>query len=63
MQDAAYLRSQAELCLRVAQHIRDETLAGKFRAAATRYFLRAEAEPVRGEMYANRSESSQPVED
>jgi hypothetical protein len=41
MQDASYLRSQAELCLRIAHHIRDKNLATKFRAAATQYFLRA----------------------
>ena len=54
MQDAPYLRSQAELCLRIAQHIRDDKLAAKFRAAATQYFLRAEADPLRGDMSANR---------
>ena len=54
MQDAVYLRSQAELCLRMAQHIREEKLAAKFRAAATQYFLRAEAEPLRGDMCAKR---------
>jgi hypothetical protein len=54
MQDAVYLRSQAELCLRMAQHIREEKLAAKFRAAATQYFLRAEAEPLRGDMCASR---------
>jgi len=67
MQDAGYLRSQAELCLRIARHIRDENLAGKFRAAATQYFLRAEAEPLRGDMYATRfanwPDSSQPGTD
>jgi hypothetical protein len=54
MQDAAYLRSQAELCLRMALHIRDGKLAAKLRAAATQYFLRAEAEPLRGDICANR---------
>jgi hypothetical protein len=55
MQDASYLRSQAELCLRIAHHIRDKNLATKFRAAATQYFLRAvETEPVRGDLCANR---------
>jgi hypothetical protein len=54
MQDAAYLRSQAELCLRIAQHIRDDKLAAKFRAAATQYFLHAEAQPLRGDMCASR---------
>jgi hypothetical protein len=35
MQDAQnYLRSQAELCLRMARQIRDDELAAKFRAAA-----------------------------
>jgi hypothetical protein len=48
MQDASYLRSQAELCLRIARTSVIKNLAGKFRAAATRYFLRAEAEPLRG---------------
>ena len=55
MQDAQYLRSQAELCLRMAHHIDDHKLAAKFRAAATQYFLRAvEAEPLRGDVCANR---------
>jgi hypothetical protein len=54
MQDASYLRSQAELCLRIASHIRDKNLAAKFRAAATQYFLRAEAEPLRGDRCATR---------
>ncbi len=54
MQDATYLRLQAELCLRMAHHIRDDKLASKFRAAATQYFLRAEAQPLRGDMCANR---------
>jgi hypothetical protein len=52
MQDASYLRSQAELCLRIARHVHDKNLAAKFRAAA--YFLRAEAEPLRGDMCATR---------
>jgi hypothetical protein len=46
MQGDSYLRSQAELCLRIARNIRDETVASKFRAAATQYFLRSEAERV-----------------
>lgn len=54
MQDTGYLRSQAELCLRMAQRIRDDKLAAKFRAAAAQYFLRAEAEPLRGDMCAKR---------
>jgi hypothetical protein len=37
-------------CLRMAQHIREEKVAAKFRAAATQYFLRA----VRGDMCATR---------
>jgi len=67
MQGDGYLRSQAELCLRIARHIPDETLAIKFRAAATQYFLRAEAERRPGDMCATRfakwPESSQPAED
>jgi hypothetical protein len=54
MQDAGYLRSQAELCLRIARNIRDKNFAGNFSAAATQYFLRAEAEPLRGDMCATR---------
>ena len=55
MQDASYLRSQAELCLRMAHHITDDKLAAKFSAAATQYFLRAvEAEPLRGDICADR---------
>jgi hypothetical protein len=55
MQDASYLRSQAELCLRIAHHIRDKNLATKFSAAATQYFLRAvETEPFRGDLCAKR---------
>lgn len=55
MQDAGYLRSQAELCLRMARDITDDKLAAKFSAAATQYFLRAvDAEPFRGDMCANR---------
>ena len=67
MQVACYLRSQAELCLRIARHIRDESVAGKFRGAATQYFLRAEAERLPGDMCATRfvkwPESSQPAKD
>jgi hypothetical protein len=67
MQDASYLRSQAELCLRIARHIHDKNLAGKFRAAATQYFLRAESEGFRGDMCATRlanwPESFQPAKD
>jgi hypothetical protein len=41
MQDAHYLRSQAELCLQAALTTRDHKLATNLRAAATQYFLRA----------------------
>ena len=41
MRDAHYLRSQAELCLRIAQLMSDSRLAECFRAAATEYFLHA----------------------
>ena len=41
MQDAAYLRSQAELCLRMAHEMSDNEVAANFRAAARRYFCRA----------------------
>jgi hypothetical protein len=55
MQDTGYLRSQAELCLRMAYEIGDDKLAAQFRAAATQYILRAaEPEPLRGDMCAKR---------
>jgi hypothetical protein len=55
MQDVGYLRSQAELCLRMAYAIRDDKLAAQFRAAATQYILRAaDAEALRGDMCAKR---------
>jgi hypothetical protein len=65
MQDARYLRSQAELCLRMARDITDDKLAAKFSAAATQYFLRAvdaeplrgDTEPFRGDICANRFEN------
>ena len=41
MQDASYLRSQAELCLQMARGMRDDKVAGNLRAAATQYFVRA----------------------
>lgn len=41
MQDARYLRSQAELCLQMARGMRDDKVAENLRAAATQYFLRA----------------------
>jgi hypothetical protein len=55
MQDNGYLRSQAELCLRIADEIGDDKLATQFRAAATQYIFRAaEADPLRGDMCAKR---------
>jgi hypothetical protein len=41
VQDAAYLRSQAELCLQVARETSDNRIANNLRAAAARYFARA----------------------
>jgi hypothetical protein len=41
VQDASYLRSQAELCLQMARKIRDDKVAENLRAAATQYFARA----------------------
>jgi hypothetical protein len=41
MQDAAYLRSQAELCLRIAHELTDNKVAASFGAAARRYSCRA----------------------
>ena len=41
MQDAAYLRLQAELCLQMACGMSDDKIAGNLRAAAARYFVRA----------------------
>jgi hypothetical protein len=41
VQDARYLRSQAELCLQMARGMRDDKVAENLRAAATQYFLRA----------------------
>ena len=41
MQDARYLRSQAELCLQMAQTVSDGKVAENLRAAAAEYFSRA----------------------
>jgi hypothetical protein len=41
VQDASYLRSQAELCLQMARGMRDDKVAGNLRAAATQHFVRA----------------------
>ena len=41
MQDASYLRSQAELCLQMARGMSDDKVAANPRAAATQYFVRA----------------------
>lgn len=43
MQDAHYLRSQAELCLQLAQATSNDHLADNLNAAAARYFDRAVA--------------------
>jgi kynureninase len=46
MQDASYLRSQAELCLHIARALSDHEAAENLRAVAAQYFVRAlEAEP------------------
>jgi hypothetical protein len=41
MQDAHYLRSQATLCLQMADKMSDARVADKFRDAAADYFARA----------------------
>lgn len=41
MQDAHYLRSQAALCLQMAQTVSNTNIAAKDRAAAADYFSRA----------------------
>ena len=41
MQDAHYLRSQAALCLQMAQTVSNTNIAAKYRAAAADYFSRA----------------------
>ena len=43
MQDAHYLRSQAELCLQMARGTTDDHLAENLNAAAAQYFDRAVA--------------------
>ncbi len=46
MQDASYLRSQAELCLQITRAISDHKAAENLRAVAAQYRVRAlEAEP------------------
>jgi hypothetical protein len=41
MEDAAYLRSQAELCLEIAQQMSDPLAARELRRKAARYLARA----------------------
>ena len=41
MQDARYLRSQAELCLQMARKLNDDNLAKNLGSAAAQYFQRA----------------------
>ncbi len=41
MQDASYLRSQAELCLHIARALSDYEAAENLRAVAAQYFVRA----------------------
>jgi uncharacterized protein DUF6894 len=40
MQDACYLRSQAELCLQIARALSDHKAAENLRAVAAQYFVR-----------------------
>jgi len=41
MQDAHYLRNQAELCLEMARQVSDRRLAESLRLDAAQYFMRA----------------------
>jgi hypothetical protein len=41
MRDAKYLRTQAELCLKIARQMSDETTADKLRAEADRHLAEA----------------------
>jgi hypothetical protein len=41
MEDAAYLRSQAELCLEIAQQMSDPVAARELRLKAAQYLARA----------------------
>ena len=41
MRDARYLRAQAELCLRIARQMSDETTADNLRAEAARHHAEA----------------------
>ena len=41
MEDAAYLRSQAELCLAIAQQMSDPVAAQELRLKAAQYLARA----------------------
>jgi hypothetical protein len=41
MEDAAYLRSQAELCLEIAQQMSDPVAAQELRLKAAQYLARA----------------------
>jgi hypothetical protein len=51
MQDAGFLRSQAEMCLEVAGKISDRKAADNLRAKAAEYFSRAvELENARGKV-------------
>ena len=58
MQDARYLRSQAELCLQMAHKVSDERVAANLRAATSAdYFSRAaEAEGQRASAYQEHPE-------
>ena len=42
MRDARYLRAQAELCLRIARQMSDETTADNLRAEAARHHAEAD---------------------
>jgi len=44
MRDAKYLRAQAELCLRIARQMSDETTADNLRAEAARHHAAEAAE-------------------
>jgi hypothetical protein len=41
MEDASYLRSQAELCLQIARRLSAHKAAENLRAVAAQYFVRA----------------------
>ena len=46
MRDARYLRAQAELCLRIARQMSDETTADNLRAEAARHHAESEADEI-----------------